>query len=97
MPVSCYFYFFKKKQIDEAVPDFEIALLIKDTFLAVLDLYLPVLVCKHGSANLCQSLWSSSQEFLATAPEVRIRFPALPDSLRSSGSGTGFTQPREYN
>jgi hypothetical protein len=23
--------------------------------------------------------------------------PALPDFLRSSGSGTGFTQPREYN
>jgi hypothetical protein len=36
-------------------------------------------------------------EFLATDPEVRVRFPALPDFLRSSGSGTGFTQPREYN
>jgi hypothetical protein len=30
-------------------------------------------------------LWSSGQ------------FPALPDFLRSSGSGTGSTQPREYN
>jgi hypothetical protein len=38
--------------------------------------------------------WS---EFLATDPEVRVRYPALPDSLRSSGSGTGTTQPREYN
>jgi hypothetical protein len=28
---------------------------------------------------------------------VRLRFPALPDFLRSSGSGTGSTQPREYN
>jgi hypothetical protein len=27
----------------------------------------------------------------------RVRFPALPDFLRSSGSGTGSTQPREYN
>jgi hypothetical protein len=27
--------------------------------------------------------------FLATDPEVRIRFPALPDFLRSSGSGRG--------
>jgi hypothetical protein len=36
-------------------------------------------------------------EFLATDPEVRVRFPALPHSLRSSGSGTGSTQPREYN
>jgi hypothetical protein len=30
-------------------------------------------------------------------PEVRVRFPALPDFLRSNGSGTGSTQPREYN
>jgi hypothetical protein len=30
---------------------------------------------------------------LATDPEVRL--PALPDFLRSSGSGTAFTQPRE--
>jgi hypothetical protein len=36
-------------------------------------------------------------EFLATDPEVRVRFPGLPDFLRSSGSGTGSTQPREYN
>jgi hypothetical protein len=36
-------------------------------------------------------------EFLATDPEVRVRFPALPDFLRSSGSGTGSPQPREYN
>jgi hypothetical protein len=38
--------------------------------------------------------WS---EFLATDPEVRVRFSALPDFPRSSGSGTGSTQPREYN
>jgi hypothetical protein len=30
-------------------------------------------------------------------PEVRVRFPAIPDFLRSSGSGTGSTQRREYN
>jgi hypothetical protein len=36
--------------------------------------------------------WS---ELLATDPEVRVRFPELPDFLRSSGSGTGSTQPRE--
>jgi hypothetical protein len=29
--------------------------------------------------------------------QVWDRFPALPDFLRSSGSGTGSTQPREYN
>jgi hypothetical protein len=38
--------------------------------------------------------WS---EFLGTEPDVRVRFPALPDFPRCSGSGTGSTQPREYN
>jgi hypothetical protein len=36
-------------------------------------------------------------ETLTTDPEARVRFPALPHFLRSSGSGTGSTQPREYN
>jgi hypothetical protein len=36
-------------------------------------------------------------ECLAIDPEVRVRFPALPDFLRSGGSETGSTQPREYN
>jgi hypothetical protein len=35
-------------------------------------------------------------EFLATDSEARVRFPALPEK-KSSGSGTGSTQPREYN
>jgi hypothetical protein len=39
----------------------------------------------------------SRSELLATDPEVRVRFPALPDFMRNSGSGTGSTQPREYN
>jgi hypothetical protein len=34
-------------------------------------------------------------EFLATDPEARVRFLALPK--KSIGSGTGSTQPREYN
>jgi hypothetical protein len=34
---------------------------------------------------------------LATDPEARVRFPALPEKEISSGSGTGSTQPREYN
>jgi hypothetical protein len=38
--------------------------------------------------------WS---EFLATDPEVRVRFSALPDFLRSSGSGTWSIQPCDYN
>jgi hypothetical protein len=33
---------------------------------------------------------------LATDPEARVRFPAIQEKKRS-GSGTGSTQPREYN
>ena len=42
-------------------------------------------------------LWSSGQSFLLQIPRSRVRFPALPDFLSSSGSGTGSTQPREVN
>jgi hypothetical protein len=42
-------------------------------------------------------LWSSGQSSLLQTPEAPVRFSTLPDFLRSSGSGTGFTQPREYN
>jgi hypothetical protein len=37
-----------------------------------------------------QSLWLQIQR-------SRVRSPALPDFLSSSGSGTGSTQPREVN
>jgi hypothetical protein len=37
------------------------------------------------------------RDFLSTDPEIRVRFLALPDFLRSSGSGTESTQPRQYN
>jgi hypothetical protein len=47
-----------------------------------------------SEGNLFSGLWS---EFLATDTEDRVRFPALPDVLRSSGSVMGSTQPHEYN
>jgi hypothetical protein len=34
-------------------------------------------------------------EFVVTDPEVRVRFPALSDFVRSCGSGTGSAQSRE--
>ena len=40
---------------------------------------------------------SSGQSFWLQVERSRVRFPALPDFLSSSGSGTGSTQPREVN
>jgi hypothetical protein len=42
-------------------------------------------------------LWSSGQSSWLQIQRSRVRFPALLDFLRSSGSGTGSTQPREDN
>jgi hypothetical protein len=42
-------------------------------------------------------LWFSNQSFWRQIQRSRVRFPALPDILRSRGSGTGSTQPREDN
>jgi hypothetical protein len=41
-------------------------------------------------------LWSSCQSSWLQIQRSRVRFPALPDFLRSSGCGKGSTQPREY-
>ena len=40
---------------------------------------------------------SSGHSFWLQIQRSRVRFPALPDFLSSSGSGTGSTQPREVN
>jgi hypothetical protein len=42
-------------------------------------------------------LWSSGHSSWLQILRSRVRFQALPDFLRSSGSGTGSTQPREDN
>jgi hypothetical protein len=42
-------------------------------------------------------LWSSGQSFRLQIQRSRFRFPAPADFLRSSGSGTESTQPREDN
>jgi hypothetical protein len=43
--------------------------------------------------NLWPPLWSSGQSSWRLLLRFRVRFPALPDFLTSSGSGTGSTQP----
>jgi hypothetical protein len=55
-------------------------------FLRVLLFPLPIV--RHSSASIIRGRYSWS-EFLATEPEVRVRFSALSNCLRSSGSGTG--------
>jgi hypothetical protein len=62
----------------------------------VSEILFPFYVLRRHSYTQTASViyWSES---LATEPEVRVRFSALPDYLRSSGSGTRSTQPREYN
>ena len=42
-------------------------------------------------------LLSSGQSFWLQIQRCRVRFPAQPDFLSSSGSGTGSTQPCEVN
>ena len=42
-------------------------------------------------------LWSSGQSLWLQIQRSRVRSPALPDFLSSSGSGTGSTQPREHH
>ena len=59
----------------------------------LLPLKLPVL----NYMLLFTPLWSSGQSFWLQIQRYRVRSPALPDFLSSSGSGTGSTQPREVN
>jgi hypothetical protein len=42
-------------------------------------------------------LWSGGQSSWLQIQKSLVRFPALPDFLKSSGSGTGSTQPCEDN
>jgi hypothetical protein len=42
-------------------------------------------------------LLSSGQSSWLQIQRSRVRFPALPDVLRNIASGTGLTQPCEYN
>jgi hypothetical protein len=49
------------------------------------------------SAHNGQPLSSSCQSSWLQIQRSRVRFTALPDFLRNSGSRTGSTKPREYN
>jgi hypothetical protein len=49
------------------------------------------------SRNYWPPLWSSGQSFWVQIQRSRVWFLALPGFLRSRGSRTGSTQPREDN
>jgi hypothetical protein len=53
-------------------------------------IYWGVMLPETASVVRGQNSWLEAQRSL-------IRFPALPEFLRSSRSGTGSTQPCEYN
>jgi hypothetical protein len=55
-------------------------------------------VTDRRSTDGCGDVGSTcTTVFVATDQRSRVRSPGLPDFLRSSGSGTGSTQPREDN
>jgi hypothetical protein len=59
-------------------------------------------VCNPILFPICMStvrppLWSIGQSSWLQIQRSQVRFPALPYFLKSSGSGTRFTQPREDN
>jgi hypothetical protein len=76
-----------------------------DTHLLMAVGSVPQDIRSHGKVGSCATsqnvyglgppLWSSSQSSWLLTQKPRVPFPALPDFLSSSGSGTGSTQPRE--
>ena len=55
-----------------------------------------VLLCLSLRRNNC-TFFCPCTSFWLQIQRSRVRSPALPDFLSSSGSGTGSTQPREVN
>jgi hypothetical protein len=55
--------------------------------------YFTFSICTYLSSSLRNNLTNVELTFNF----FLVRFPALPDFLRGSGSGTGSTQPREYS
>jgi hypothetical protein len=56
-------------------------------------IYIEIYILFFSSYLKGPSLWSSSQSTWLQTQRSRVRFPALPNFLSSSGSGTGSTQP----
>ena len=72
-------------------------LLIVVVVLIVVIVVVVAVIIIINSSSSGPPLWSSGQSFWLHIQRSRVRSPALPDFLSSSGSGTGSTQPREVN
>jgi hypothetical protein len=61
--------------------------------------YVTVMYCDscEVQTEFIYVMWKKVVRLCGSGQRSWVRFPALPDLLRSSGSGTGSTQPREYN
>ena len=70
--------------------------LLRYTYIACLVLK-KFVILMYSIFGIWPPLWSSGQSFWLQIQRSWVRFPALPDFLSSSGSGTGSTQPREVN
>jgi predicted ferric reductase len=66
-------------------------------FVAVVQVHISHICFWITSHQLRPPLWSSGQSSWLQIQRSQVRFPALPDFLRSSGYGTGSTQPCEDN
>jgi hypothetical protein len=52
---------------------------------------------KASKRQVCNRLCGLVESSWLQIQRSRVRYPELPNFLRSSGSGTGSTQPREDN
>jgi hypothetical protein len=87
---------FNEFNVVEIVQEFNSATLSFDTLLSrnryLYNMWYVQPLLGNVSANSHES-----KKIQAKMQVSRIRFPALPVFLRSSGTGTGPTHPREYN
>ena len=82
------------RELQSIIPDIS----EKDELSSMLSYYTYIVNFFFGLISVLRPpLWSSGQSFWLQIQRSRVRFPALPDFLSSSGSGTGSTQPREIN
>jgi hypothetical protein len=76
---------------------FKSLIVISFTVLRFFLISLQYLICWRVYIIDRPHLWSSGHRFWLQIQRSWVRFPALPNFLRSSEFGTGSTQPREDN